>query len=401
MEYKLASRMNGIQASAIREILKFTADPEVISFAAGNPAPEAFPTEDVERITDRILRENPIAALQYSISEGYPLLRETLKADLKQRYGVGTENDELIITSGAQQAIELSCKVLCDPGDTVLAESPSFVGSLNAFKSYEVNLVGVEMEEDGISIEALKKALAENRNVKFLYTIPNFQNPAGVTMSLEKRKEVYRLCLAHGVMIVEDNPYGELRFLPTDTRPGGEYVPPIKSLDTEGIVLYCGTFSKVLSPGMRVGYLCGPRAVVQKVVVVKQVSDVHTNILSQMICQEFMTGCDFEGHLQHLRAIYTHKSALMLDEMKRELNPAITWVEPKGGLFVWCRLPDGVDMQAFCVNAVKNKVAVVPGTAFLIHDTDQTQCFRMNFSTPTDEQLVKGVRILGELTRAL
>lgn len=401
MQYEFASRMNGMQASAIREILKFTADPSVISFAAGNPAPEAFPTAEIEKITDRILCDTPIAALQYSISEGYTPLRETLKADLKQRYGIGTDGDELIVTSGAQQAIELCCKVLCDPGDTVLVESPSFVGSLNAFKSYQANLVGVELESDGISIEGLKRALAENKNVRFLYTIPTFQNPAGVTMSAEKRKEVYRLCLEHGVLILEDNPYGELRFNATEDRLGGTYVPPIKSLDTEGIVLYCGSFSKVLSPGMRVGYLCAPKAIVQKVVVCKQVSDVHTNILSQMICNEFMTTCDFNAHLEHLRSIYTHKSRLMLDEMKRQLNPAITWVEPTGGLFVWCRLPDGVDMQAFCVNAVQNKVAVVPGTAFLAHADDTTQCFRMNFSTPTDEQLVRGMEILGELTKTL
>ncbi len=394
MDYQFSSRMDGLQASAIREILKFTADPSVISFAAGNPAPEAFPVEAVREITAGILQNNPVGALQYSISEGYTPLRDALKADLKTRLGIGREFDDLIITSGAQQAIELCCKVLCSPGDTLICENPSFVGSLNAFKSYEVNLVGVDVEEDGISIEKLACALEEHPNTKLLYVIPNFQNPSGVTMSLEKRRAVYELCLKHGVLILEDNPYGELRF-------SGSDVPTLKSMDTEGIVLYCGSFSKVLSPGMRVGYLCAPQPVVQKVVVVKQVSDVHTNILSQMICHEFMTKQDFPAHLEGLRRIYKHKSGLMLEQMRRHLNPKITYVEPEGGLFIWCRLPEKVNLMDFCKRAVMNKVAVVPGTAFLPREDQPTSCFRLNYSTPTDEQIVQGIEILGELTHEI
>ncbi len=394
MAYQFASRMGGLHASAIREILKFTADPSVISFAAGNPAPEAFPVEAVEKITAEILKENPIGALQYSISEGYTPLRETLKADLKNRLHIGTENDDLIITSGAQQAIEHCCKVMCSPGDTLICENPSFIGSLNAFKSYEVNLVGVEVESDGISIEKLEEALKANPNTKLLYVIPNFQNPSGATMSLAKRKAVYELCKRYGVLILEDNPYGELRF-------SGQDIPSIKSMDTDGIVLYCGSFSKVLSPGLRVGYLCAPKEVIQKVVVVKQTSDVHTNILAQMICFKFMTEYDFPAHLEHLREIYRRKSSLMLGEMRRQLNPLVTWNEPEGGLFIWCRLPDGVDMMNFCTKAVQQKVAVVPGTAFLPSDSDHTQCFRLNHSTPTDDQIVRGIELLGKMTREM
>lgn len=394
MNYHFANRMGNLQASAIREILKFTSDPEVISFAAGNPAPEAFPVEAVTEITDNILKTNPIGALQYSISEGYPLLREALKADLKNRLSIGRDFDDLIIMSGAQQAVELSCKVLCNPGDTILCENPSFIGSLNAFKSFEANLVGVEVEDDGISIEKLEAALKANPNAKLLYVIPNFQNPSGVTMSLEKRKAVYDLCVKYHVLIAEDNPYGELRF-------AGENVPSIKSMDTEGIVLYCGTFSKVLSPGMRVGYLCAPKEFIQKVVVVKQVGDVHTNILSQMICYEFMTKYDYTAHLRHLPEIYQKKSSLMLSEMKKHFAPSITWIEPQGGLFIWARLPDGIDMPRFCTDAVHRKVAVVPGTAFMPNASDKTQCFRLNYSTPTDEQIVKGIEILGQLTKEL
>lgn len=389
-----AARMNGLQASAIREILKFTADPSVISFAAGNPAPEAFPVEEVKRITAEILNEEPIAALQYSVTEGYSPLRALLREDLKARQNIGTELDDIVITAGAQQAIELTCKTLCDPGDVVLCENPSFIGSLNSFKSYEGKLVGVPVEEDGISVEALEQALKANPGAKFLYTIPNFQNPSGATMSLAKRKAVYTLCLQYGVKILEDNPYGELRF-------AGEDVPAIKTLDTGGIVYYAGTFSKVLSPGLRVGYLLAPKEAIQKVVVCMQASTVHTSILSQMICYRFMKEVDYAAHLKRLRKIYRHKSGLMIDGLHAHLDDSITFHEPQGGLFIWCRLPDGVDMPAFCLNAVKNKVAVVPGTAFMPNDTDRTQCFRLNFSTPTDEQLIKGVEILGGLAKQI
>lgn len=391
MDYKFSDRMDGLKASAIREILKFTADPSVISFAAGNPAPEAFPIEAVKKITDDILTKNPIGALQYSISEGYTPLRDRLKADLKARHNIGKEFDELIITSGAQQGIELSCKVLCNPHDTVICENPSFIGSLNSFRSYDVNLVGVEVESDGISIDGLEIALKANPDAKIVYLIPNFQNPTGITMSLEKRKACYDLCLKYGVNILEDNPYGELRFSGTD-------IPSIKSLDTDGIVIYCGSFSKVLAPGLRVGYVCAPDAIIQKIVVCKQVSDVHSNIMAQMICDGFMEQYNFEEHLQHLRKIYKNKCSLMIECLTKELNHKTTFTKPEGGLFIWCTLPDNVNMMEFCKRAVQNKVAVVPGEAFLPSPEYKTQSFRVNFSTPTDEQIVKGVEILGELT---
>lgn len=394
MNYAFADRMSGLKASAIREILKFTADPSVISFAAGNPAPEAFPVEAVEEITNNIFKENPIAALQYSISEGYTPLRNILKEDLKKRHNIGNDFDEIIITSGAQQAIELSCKVLCNPGDTVICENPSFIGSLNSFRSYDVNLVGVEVESDGISITGLETALQENPNAKLVYLIPNFQNPTGITMSLEKRIACYELCKKYGVMIIEDNPYGELRFSGVD-------IPNIKSLDKDGIVIYAGSFSKVLSPGLRVGYVYAPQEIIQKIVVCKQASDVHTNILAQMICHQFMENYNFEEHLKGLKNIYRNKCNLMLDCLQQHINPKITFTKPEGGLFIWCTLPEGVNMLDFCKRAVQNKVAVVPGSAFLPDESEKTQSFRINFSTPTDEQIIKGIEILGELTHEI
>ena len=392
MEYRFASRMQNLKASAIREILKFTSDPSVISFAAGNPAPEAFPVEPIREISADILQNNPIGALQYGVSEGYAPLRDVIRADLKKRLAIGREFDDVIITSGGEQASELTCKAFCDPGDVVLCENPSFIGCLNAFRSYEVKLAGIEVEDDGISIEQLRKNLEAYPDAKFLYVIPNFQNPSGVTMSLQKRKAVYELCVKYGVLIIEDNPYGELRF-------AGESLPSIKSMDTEGIVVYCGSFSKVISPGLRVGFLCAPKEIITKAVIGKQCTDVHTNMFAQMICHEFITKYDFSAHLKKLPEIYRHKSGLMLSEMKKNLNPKITYVEPEGGLFIWCRLPEGVDMMEFCTNAVKHKVALVPGTAFNADEEAPSQCFRMNYSTPTDGQIVEGIKILGELSK--
>lgn len=383
--------MDGIQASAIREILKYTVDPTVISFAAGNPAPEAFPIEAIRKITAEVMEKDPIGALQYSISEGYTPLRDKLKAQLKARYSIGADFDELIVTSGAQEGIQLACKVFCNKGDTVICENPSFIGSLNAFKSFEANMVGVPMQEDGINLEKLEVAMQTNKNAKLLYVIPNFQNPSGITMSFEKRKAVYELCKKYGIIILEDNPYGELRF-------SGEDIPNIKSLDTEGIVIYCGSFSKILSPGLRVGFLCASRDIISKIVVLKQVNDVHTSILAQRICDGFLSQVDFDSHIAKLRSIYKHKSGLMLDLIKQYISDKITFTQPRGGLFIWGTLPDGVSMMDFCTKAVQSKVAIVPGSAFLPTDNEKTQSFRLNYSTPTDEQIVKGIEILGELS---
>ena len=391
MNYKFADRMGNLKASAIREILKHTQDPSVIPFAAGNPAPEAFPTAEIARISNEILTKNPIAALQYSITEGYTPLRNTLKEQYQAK-NIMKDGADLIIVTGTQQGLDLTTRVLVNEGDTVICEMPSFVGALNAFKAGGANLVGVEMEDDGISIEKLEKALQDNKNTKFLYLIPNFQNPSGITMSLEKRKAVYELALKYGVMIFEDNPYGDLRF-------AGEPVPNIKTLDREGIVVYCGSFSKTLSPGMRVAFLIANAEVVQKVVVVKQTNDVHTNIWSQMVCEQFMRENDWDAHIANLCEIYRKKAKLMLDGMDAHFNPIVTHTVPEGGLFIWGTLPEGVDMMKFCTEAVQeHKVAVVPGTAFMPNESDVTRSFRLNFSTPTDEQIVRGIELLGKMT---
>jgi 2-aminoadipate transaminase len=395
MDYKFSDKVSKLQASAIREILKFTADPEVISFAAGNPAPEAFPKERIAEISAELLRDDPILALQYSVTEGYTPLRDLLKDWMTEKGCFHKEFDDLIITSGGQQANELSCKVLLNEGDTLLCESPSFIGSLNAFRSYNVHLKGIEMEDDGIDLEKLENALKTEKNVKLLYLIPNFQNPTGKTMSLAKRKAVYELACKYDFIILEDDPYGELRF-------AGENVPCIKSFDTEGRVIYSSTFSKIISSGFRTGYCSAPAPIIQKMVVCKQVSDVHSNMWAQVVSHRFMSTVDREAHFKKLRAIYKEKCDLMCDYIDNEFSKKIKYIKPQGGLFVWCDLPEKCDMNEFCRKAVQQyKIAVVPGNSFSIDTDEISHSFRLNYSTPTNEQIKKGMEILARMTREM
>ena len=395
MEYVLSERVKTLKPSAIREIFKYAADPEVISLSAGNPAPEAFPAKEIAEISAKIFSENPIAALQYSVTEGYSPLRQAVGSFMNEKYNIGSDDDELIITSGAQQVMDLVTKSTVNEGDTVICEAPSFIGSLNSFRSYNARLCGIPLESDGMDIECLEKALQTEKNVRFIYIIANFQNPSGVTTSIEKRRRIYELAKKYGVMILEDNPYGELRIK-------GEDVPSIKSFDTDGKVVYAGSFSKILAPGMRLGFVIAPKEIVQKMIVCKQGEDVHTNIWAQMVAHRFMTEYDFEGHLEMIRSVYRKKAQLCTELLDRYLVPnKISYQPIEGGLFIWCRLPEGADMTAFCKEAVKRKVCVVPGNAFLTDESEQSSCFRINFSTPTDEQLTKGIQILGTLAKEI
>ena len=395
MEYIISDRVQTLKPSAIREIFKYAADPSVVSLSAGNPAPEAFPVDAIREISAKIFDENPIAALQYSVTEGYTPLRKAIGDYMKNTQNIGRDFDDLIITSGAQQVMDLITKSMVNEGDTVICEAPSFIGSLNSFRSYNARLCGIPLESDGMNIEALEKALQTEKNVRFIYIIANFQNPSGVTTSLEKRKQIYELAKKYNVMILEDNPYGDLRIR-------GENIPSIKSFDEDGIVAYAGSFSKILSPGMRLGYVIAPKTIVQKMVVCKQGEDVHTNIWAQMVAHKFMTEYDFEGHLAKLREIYRKKADFCMNLLDKYIVPnKITYQRIDGGLFIWCKLPEGVNMADFCKQAVLRKVCVVPGNAFLTDEKEQCSSFRINFSTPTDEQLEKGIKILGELAKEI
>ncbi len=387
MNYTLSDRVSSLKPSLIREILKMSSAPGMIPFSAGNPAPDAFPSEEIGKITAEIFATSPVDALQYSITEGYQPLKEAIRKRYPELFG---KSDDIIITSGAQQVMNLATMSLCNEGDVIICEKPSFIGSLNSFRSFNARLVGVDAENDGMNLNMLENALKANPGAKIIYVIPDFQNPTGLTTSLEKRLGIYNLAKRYGVMILEDNPYGETRF-------AGESVPTIKSIDKDGIVIYAGSFSKVIAPGLRVGYAIAPKPVLAKMIVCKQVQDVHTAALSQIIVHRFMTGSGYDSHLNRIRDIYRKKCHLMCDCMEKGFKEKVEFTKPDGGLFIWCKLPESVDMLGFCRNGIEHGVAVVPGTAFLTDENESCNSFRANFTTPTDEQIVRGVSILSDL----
>lgn len=386
--YELSKKYAGLKPSAVREILKATSEPGMIAFAGGSPATEAFPCEEVKKISAEILEENPVSALVYGVSEGYEPLRKTVKKWLYERENIGTDDDSVIITAGGTQVMDITTRVLASEGDTVICEDPSFIGSLNCFRSHGCNLVGVPIDDDGMNIDALEEAIRQNPNAKFIYTIPNFQNPGGTTLSLEKRKRMYRLALENNLVILEDDPYGNLRV-------EGEAVPSIKSMDTEGIVVYAGSFSKILAPGIRVAYAVVPSKIAPAFTIGKQVSDVHTGVLNQMIVSRWFDEYDVNAHIDEIKKIYKRKLNLMCSCLDEYCKGFISYVRPQGGLFIWARLPDNVNMLDYVNKLLERKVAVVPGTAFTVDDTKPCSYIRLNFSTPDDESIVKGVEIMG------
>ncbi|MCX7615105.1 MAG: PLP-dependent aminotransferase family protein [Clostridiales bacterium] len=389
MNYPFSDKISTLKPSAIREIFKVLENPEVISFAGGNPDPETFPAKEMSKIAERLFETNAAGALQYGITEGFMPLRELTAKRLKEKYQVGTSDDSLIITSGGQQAIELFTKVMVNEGDVIFCENPSFIGALNAFRSYNVKLVGIDSDEGGMKMDALEHSLKTEKNVKFIYIIPTFQNPSGRTMNLERRKTMLALASKYNVMILEDNPYFELRY-------SGEYVPPIKSLDTEGLVLYAGSYSKILSPGIRMGFAIGPKQVIDKMVVAKQVSDVHTNQFFSMLVAEYLKNCDLDKHIEEIRNLYRSKRDLMLSELDQNFDKRVSYTRPDGGIFLWCQLPAGSDGVALCKLFSDKKVAAVPGSTFMVDDRAVCPAIRLNYSMPSKEQIIKGVKLMSE-----
>lgn len=388
INFTVSERMSKIKGSAIREIFKVAGDPSFISLAGGNPAPELFPNNELAEIASELLRENPVLSLQYGVTEGYVPLREEIINMLKRKENISVTTDEVIVTSGGQQGIELITKCLINEGDTVIVEEPSFIGALNAFRSYNANLAGVPVLDDGIDVDKLEEVIKTSHNPKILYIIPTFQNPSGNTMSLEKRKKVYEICKNNNILIIEDNPYGELTF-------DGSKVPTLKSMDDCGIVAYSGSFSKIIAPGLRVGFLVAPKEVIQKVVVAKQVSDVHTSMLPQLMVYEFLKRYNLDEYIDKNRALYAHRCKVMTDAIDEYFPKQVTYTNPKGGLFVWCDMNGDYDTKEVAKECTKHKVVFVPGSTFMVDMDKPCSAFRLNFSTMTDERIVEGIKILG------
>lgn len=387
-----SNRISGLKPSAIREILKISHDDELVSLAAGNPAPSTFPVSEMAEIAREIFENDAANALQYGISEGFSPLRELTAERIRRKYNIGGENDDLIITSGGQQGIEMTAKVFLNENDAVICEDPSFIGALNAFRSYGARLIGVPTDDFGMRVDELEKVLEKEKNVKLIYTIPTFQNPTGTTLALERRKKLLELAEKYDLIIIEDSPYFELRF-------AGESVPPIKSMDTSGRVIFSGSYSKVLAPGIRIGYLCADKKIIEKLVIAKQVSDVHTNLFFQMIVAGYLEKCDIDEHIEQIRSVYRKKCSLMLSEMDRLFPDNVKFTRPEGGLFVWCTMPDGFDGCELISRAKEKKVTAVPGCAFAVDEEKVSTSFRLNFSLPSEDDIKKGIARLSEVLR--
>lgn len=387
-EKYFAERTKPIKASAIREMFKLMADPEVISLAGGSPAPELFPGEELAQIAKDILEKNPTAALQYGTTDGYAPFKEIAKGRAEKVNSFG-KNDKLIITTGAQQGIDLAAKVLINEGDKVVVEAPTFVGTLNSLRFYQSDLIGIPVESDGMDTDKLEEVL-KNNDVKLIYTIPTFQNPSGITMSLAKRKKILELAEKYDVLILEDNPYGDLRF-------AGNDIPTIKSMDEHDRVIYVGSFSKILSPGMRLGYVIANEEIAGKIEIAKQANDVHTPLITQMMATEFIKRYNIEEIIKKGRELYGKKCRFMLDCMDKYFPKSVTYTRPDGGLFIWCTAPKGTDSNKLLAECLKEKVAFVAGNSFAVDQEKPSEFFRLNYSTMPEEKIEKGIKALGKV----
>ena len=392
---RFALRAQGMTSSAIRELLKLTADPEIISFAGGLPAPEVFPLDDVKAAAGRVIEQHGREALQYGPTEGYLPLRELLVRHMA-RYGIQVTPANVLITSGAQQGLDLIGKLFINSGDRILTEQPTYLGALQAFTAYQARYLPVPIDDEGLRIDLLEDAL--RAGPKFLYILPNFQNPAGVTLSLERRWRLVELASHYGVPIVEDDPYGQLRY-------EGEHLPPLVKLDAEyhgnghgkpfrGGVIYLGTMSKTLAPGLRVGWVVAPEEVMARLVQMKQGADLHTSSFSQMVAYEVARGGFLDRHVRRIRQVHGERRDAMLQALERNFPPGVLWTRPKGGLFLWVTLPEGMDSKELLAEALQEKVAFVPGTSFYPCGGGQ-RTMRLNFSYATPEAIEEGIRRLG------
>ncbi len=384
----IADRVADMQGSAIRAIFKILGNSNIISLAGGSPAVESFPNKELAEIAKELIEKNPEISLQYGTTEGYTPLREMIKERM-HKVNSHKDFDDTIITTGGQQAIDLALRVLINEGDGIVVEQPSFIGTLNSARTFEPKMFGVPVQEDGMDLDALEEILKKEK-IKLIYTIATFQNPTGTTMSNAKRKRLIELAEKYDVMILEDNPYGELRFAgePTDT---------IKSMDKEGRVIYAGSFSKILSAGMRVGWVTAHKDFIEKMVVVKQVNDVHTPILTQMMAAEYMKRYSIDEHIAKIRELYGRKCKKMLEAMDKYFPKTCTYTRPEGGLFLLCTLPEGTDTKALLEKASENGVAFVPGYTFMLDMDKPSNVLRLNYSLVPEDKIETAIKLLAEV----
>ncbi|MBO4897492.1 MAG: PLP-dependent aminotransferase family protein [Clostridia bacterium] len=387
---EFAKRVSSLQGSAIREMFKLLGDPEMISFAGGAPSPELFPSVELAEISEEIIKNNPAVALQYGVTEGYAPLAEQIRERMRKFGNLKPDND-VLVTSGGQQALDLCFKSLLNEGDVVVVEQPSFIGGLNSLRSYGAKLIGVPVKDTGLDTDMLEDILKRTK-IKLLYTITTFQNPSGITMDMATRKRILELAEKYDFYVLEDNPYFELRFK-------GETMPSIKSMDDTGRVIYAGSFSKVLSAGMRLGWAVARNDIREKMVICKQVSDVHTTVLTQMIAAEFFNRYSLDEHIEKARNFYGKKCSLMLSAMDKYFPDYANFTRPEGGIFLWCALPEYFDTKKLLAKSIKEKVAFVPGFTCAIDMDAPCPDFRLNYSLPADDKIETGIRILADVIK--
>ena len=381
-----ANRMSNVRKSFIREILKVTENPEVISFAGGLPNPKFFPVEEIAAAAQKVLRDDGRTILQYSTTEGYAPLREYVADRYAQKFGVTVNPAEILITNGSQQGLDLIGKIFINPGDPVLLERPGYLGAIQNFSLYEPEFHTVSLLDDGPDIEQLEETL-NRQEIKLFYTAPNFQNPSGVTYSQQKREVVARLSQKHNLILVEDDPYGDLRF-------AGEHLPSMCNTTRDNLVML-GSFSKIVSPGLRLGWICAPPPIMEKIIVAKQASDLHSNHLSQRVVYQFLQDTNLAEHLAQINAAYGTPRNMMVDMLEECLPAEVTFTRPEGGMFVWVTLPEGVSAMELFDVAAKLNVAFVPGLPFYV-DGGGTNTLRLNFSNSSEAKIETGITRLAE-----
>ena len=387
-----ASRSAGLSASEVRALFAVASRPEVVSLAGGMPYVRALPESLVNGALEKVMSDNGPMAMQYGSGQGVPALREQI-LEIMALEGISASVDDVVVTTGSQQALDLVTKLFIDPGDVILAEAPSYVGAIGVFRSYQADVVHVLMDENGLIPEKLREAIADvkasGRTIKFLYTIPNFHNPAGVTLSAERRPEILEICQSNGILILEDNPYGLLSF--------EEDVPPaIRSLNEDGVI-YLGSFSKTLAPGFRVGWALAPHAIREKLVLAAEAAILCPSSFSQMVISEYLSQADWKGQIETFRGVYKERRDAMLEALEEHL-PDLSWNVPSGGFYIWCSLPENLDSKAMLPRAVTELVAYTPGTAFFA-DGGGRQNIRLSFCYPTPENIKIGIRRLATVIR--
>ena len=386
---KYSDRVKGLYGSMTRQLMQVMADPEIISFGGGLPAWDLFPVEQIRRVTDELLRDDGAATLQYGTSEGYGPLRDLLSEGHRKR-GFDVTVDNVMIATGSIQGVDLMGKLFLEKGDAVVVGDPTFLTALQAFSFYRVNFPTVPLDEDGMRVDELPELL-ERTNAKFVYVMPTFQNPTGRTLSLERRRRLVEIADHYGVPIVEDDPYCELRY-------DGEHIPPLKVLSTSDNVIYLGSFSKTLSPGMRVGFVMAPSAIMEKLVWAKQAADLHTAALPQRIIHEFLRRELLDPHIQTIITNYRMRRDAMIAAMESCFPADVCWDRPDGGIFLWVTLPSSIDTQQMFDDAVTEKVVFVPGSCYS-PDGGLQNTMRLNFSANTEEKITQGIERLARVIR--